>query len=336
MPGNITSPTILLPKAGNAPAADSLTGTVTLHNANWKADYLANHVEIAKATLHLDRGEARWDSVDFSYGPVKGTASLTLPADCPPLLPCAPNFNIKFADLDASALEAAILGAHERGTLLSELIARLRPSTAPAWPELTGNVEADSLVLGPVTLRNASATLNIDSTGVKIGSLTADLLGGSLHGSGTLVKADQPAYTLDGQFEKLSPAAVCQLVALRCSGGEFTASGKIELSGFADKDLAASAKGDLHFEWRHGSVIGALQANAHSQAIAAREARSSRARPLRSLDRRRRDRQRRRSPSSKTKSSKAAASARVEAAITFGDPPAVNFAAPKETVAKRR
>jgi len=35
----------------------------------------ANYVEIAKATLHLDNGEVRWDPVDFSYGPVKGTAT---------------------------------------------------------------------------------------------------------------------------------------------------------------------------------------------------------------------------------------------------------------------
>ena len=34
--------------------ANSLTGTVTLRNANWKADYLANHLEITEATLHLD------------------------------------------------------------------------------------------------------------------------------------------------------------------------------------------------------------------------------------------------------------------------------------------
>src|SRR5208282_6189551 len=30
--------------------------------------------------------------------------------------------------------------------------------------------------------------------------------------------------------------------------------GKVELSGFTDSDLAASAKGTLHFEWRHGAI----------------------------------------------------------------------------------
>ncbi len=104
---NVAAPTILLPMASESPEPDSLTGTVTLHNANWKADYLANHVQISKGTLHLDPGGLSWDSVDFSYGPVNGTANLTLPADCPPPSACTPRFDLHFDELDASALEAA-------------------------------------------------------------------------------------------------------------------------------------------------------------------------------------------------------------------------------------
>ncbi|MGA2049889.1 MAG: AsmA family protein, partial [Terracidiphilus sp.] len=168
--------------------ADSMTGTVTLRNADWKSDYLANHVEIAQATLHLDNGETRWDPVVFSYGPVKGTANLILPRKCAPVEPCATKmpttspatFKVQFGALDASSLQAAILGAHEQGTLLSTLIARFRPadsSTAAAWPALEGTVKADSLILGPVTLTNATAMLRILDTGAEITGLEADLLG---------------------------------------------------------------------------------------------------------------------------------------------------------------
>jgi hypothetical protein len=323
---SVTAPTILLPMANDSPAPDSLAGTVTLHNANWKADYLANHVEIANATLHLDPGEVHWDSVDFSYGPVKGTASLSLPADCQAPLPCAPRFDVQFGDLDASALQA----------LLSELIARLRPSTAPAWPQLSGTVEADSLILGPVTLHNVSAKLNIDSTGAQINDLTGDLLGGSVHGSGTLAKGDQPVYTLEGKFEKLSPVAVGQLVGLRFSGGEFTADGKIELTGFADKDLATSAKGTLHFEWRHGAVAGAAnQANARLAPLLPAESVPT---ALAHFDRWTADAEIANGKITLKQNQVQQGSRKqaVEAAVTFGDPPVVTFAAPKETVAKSR
>jgi hypothetical protein len=252
-------PAALLPTADEfGPATDSMSGTVTLHNANWKADYLANHVEITQATLHLGGDEIRWDPVVFSYGPVKGTATLILPTACDAPQPCLPHFQVQFGALDAGALQSAILGAHEPGTLLSSLIARLTPSTAPAWPQLEGTVKADSLILGPVTLRDASAMLRILPTGAEITDLDAGLLGGRVHGSGIVTTAGtdhgKPSYMLEGQFEKLSPVAVGTLLGMRWTGGDFDADGKIDLSGFTDKDLTASAKGTLHFEWRHGAV----------------------------------------------------------------------------------
>jgi hypothetical protein len=236
---------------------ETLSGTITLHNANWKADFLANHVEITQATLHLGNGETRWDPVVFSYGSVNGTVSFSRLLSCLTAKPCPINFHIQFGDLDASDLQAAMLGAHEPGTLLSTLIAKLSPSSsssAPAWPQLDGTAEADSLILGPVTLRNASATLHILANGAEIDSFDGELLGGTLHGTGALRTGDKPAYTLQGEFTKLSPAAVGQLLGLRWSGGALDADGKIELSGFTDDDLAESAKGTLHFEWRHGAV----------------------------------------------------------------------------------
>ncbi len=246
-----------------APAGDSfdqLSGTVTLHNANWKADYLANHVEISQAILHLDNGQIRWDPVAFSYGPVKGTASLSLPALCEAPQPCPAVFQMQFGTLDVSALQAAFLGAHERGTMLSTLIARLRSSSAPVWPLLEGTVKADSVVLGPVTLQKATATVHILQDGAEITALDAGLLGGTLHAAGTLHapanNQDKPGYALNGEFEKLNPAALGLLLGMRWSGGIFNASGKVDLSGFTGDDLASSAKGALHFEWRHGAVGG--------------------------------------------------------------------------------
>ena len=326
-------------RAGNEPAAaeagaavtDSVAGTVTFRNANWKANYLANHVEIAQATLHLGNGEARWDPVVFSYGPVKGTASLSLAAHCDAVQPCIARFQVHFGNLDASTLQAAILGAREPGTLLSTLIARLRPSnssTAPAWPRLEGTVKADSLILGPVTLREATATLRILERGTEITDLDADLLDGRMHGSGTLrtVGTDQgkPAYTLEGKFEKLSPADVGQLLGLRWSGGAFDADGKIELSGFTDKELAASVKGTLHFEWRHGRV----EASATEADVPAALARFDRWSGDAGIG----------DGTITLQQNLVQEGARkraVEAALTLGDPPRISFARPREAQAKR-
>ncbi len=317
---------------------DSLSGTLALHNANWKADYLANHVEIAQATLHLGAGQLEWDPAVFSYGPVKGTASLSMPVDCTPEEPCVPQFEVHFGDLDASDLQAAILGAREPGTLLSTLIARLRPSSAaPSWPRLEGSVTAESLALGPVKLQGATATLHISQTGAEITGLDADLLGGHLQGGGTLTTATgegKPAYTLEGHFENLSPAEVGQLLGLRWLGGAFEADGKIDLSGFTDKDLAASVKGTVHFDWRRGSIAApAPSKSAAGPGVAAGTIPAGLAR----FDRWTADAaiadgkitlQQNQVQQGLRKHA-------VEATLTFGDPPKVSFAAPKETQARR-
>ena len=113
-------------------------------------------------------------------------------------------------------------------------------------------------MLGPVTLSGVTANLRILKNGAEITGLDATLLGGHVHGSGTLSTAgpsgSKPAYMLTGQFDKLSPAAVGQSIGLRCSGGTMDGSGQLDLAGFTDKDLAASAKGNLHFDWRKGAV----------------------------------------------------------------------------------
>jgi hypothetical protein len=241
-----------------APPADTLTGTVTLHNANWKADYLVNYVEISQATLHLAANELRWDPVVFSYGPLKGTATLSLPTACVPPQTCSPHFQVQLGALDAAVIQTSFLGAHERTTLLSTLIQRLRPTAAPAWPRLEGTIKAESLLLGPVTLREPVATIATLANGAEITAFDAGLLGGSVHGAGLFHAArtpkDKPSYKLEGQFEKLSPQAVGQLLGWRSSGGAIEGNGKIELTGFTGDDLAASAAGALHFEWKRGTV----------------------------------------------------------------------------------
>jgi hypothetical protein len=241
--------------------ADTLAGTLVLHNANWKAEFLANSILISQATLHLGASTLRWDPVVFSYGPVKGTASLSIPVACEPLKPCLPAFQVQFGALDAAVVQTTFLGAHEKDTLLSTLIERLRPAAALTWPQMNGTIKAESLILGPVTLRNPEASVSTLSNGAEINAFDATLLGGRVHASGSYHAAvtakDKPLYELEGQFDKLSPTLVGQLLGLRSTGGTFNGNGKIALSGFTGDDLSASAKGTLNFEWQRGMIAGA-------------------------------------------------------------------------------
>ena len=235
---------------------DRLTGTVTLHEANWKSDTLATALQISQATLHLGGADRRWDPVSFSYGPLKGVAQVRIPVSCEPPAQCQTQLDVRFTTLDSAALQAALLGTRKSSTLISSVIARLTPSSVAPWPAFEGTVSADTFTVGPVTLRNAVIGLKMQATGADLASIEADLLGGQIHGKGALSNTSKPAYSIEAQFEKLSPTAVCQLLGLQCKGKSIDGNGKVELSGFAGADLAASAKGRIHFDWRQGSITG--------------------------------------------------------------------------------
>jgi len=273
-----------LPQLGALPApaaatpwdSDSIIGTVTVRNANWQADYLAAHLEIAEATLHLNSGTLRWDPVAFSYGPLKGTATLTLPPSsgpqieqAGPALPVA-TFSIAFADVDAASLQAALLGARQPGTVLSKLIDRLRPSSAPPWPRAQGTIAADSLLLGPVKIEKIAATLDLRPDEANVTSLQANLLGGRAQLTGTLHRPatgqDKPDYAFSGDFDGIDPKALGQLLGVRWTGSPIVGSGKVELAGYAAADLAVSAKGTLHIETRYGSIAPIAKARAEDEA----------------------------------------------------------------------
>jgi hypothetical protein len=194
-----------------------------------------------------------------------------VPVFCPGPDTCPPQFTLRFDSLDAATLETAVLGVRQKATLLSDLIDRLHPSSAPPWPQLLGTVSADSLVLGPVTLQQPQATLAIKDTGAQITHLQAGLLGGTLQGTGTFTRPatdnDKPAYTLDYRLDDLNAPAVGKLVGESWSGGALKAQGQVRFAGYSGADLAGSAAGKIHFDWRHGAVT-LRNADAQSEAEA--------------------------------------------------------------------
>jgi len=253
LPAGPGAPAPLVP-AGTPADEGTMTGAIAFRNAIWKPAYLALPVELRNATLRFAGGTLRWDPVDFGYGPVQGTAVLDLPSGCSTPAPCPPHLSLQFDTLDAAALQAAILGARESGTLLSSLIDRLKPSSTPAWPPLEGSLSAGTLDLGPFTFSDVSAGFRLRPASAEVTSLEAAVLGGKLHATAALTPGDQPSYKLSGRFEKLDPAQVFELMGMKAAGGAIEGSGQLELSGYTEKDLTASAKGELDFDWNHGAL----------------------------------------------------------------------------------
>jgi uncharacterized protein involved in outer membrane biogenesis len=246
LPGGLAIPAQFTP--------DRLNGTVTLHNANWKTDALTTAVQIPQAVLQLSGGTKSWDPISFVYGPLKGTARLVIPS-CAPEQECFPTVRLDFQDLDAAELQKTLLGPEKKGTLLSSMISKITSSSSDRnWPTFHGVLKADTFVLGPVTLENATADLKVSATAAELTNLDGELLGGQIHLKGKIENGEKPAYTVEGQAEGIEPVELCRMLALKCSGRPLDASGKVQLAGFVAAELGSSAKGTLHFDWKRGTI----------------------------------------------------------------------------------
>ena len=304
---------------------DRLTGTVTLHNANWKTDTLPTAVEIMQATLHLDGGASVWDPVVFAYGPLKGTARMELPECGATGLPCQPKVDLEFANLDAAELQTTLLGAEKKGTLLSTLIARLTPTSTHTWIAFQGTLKVGSLVLGPVTLQQFKADVNVAAASAEVTSLDAALLGGQIHLTGKAENSVKPAYSLEGNFENVNATQLCELLTLKCAGVSFDGDGSVDLAGYTGKDLASSAKGTLHFDWKKGAISG-QSAPVNVPAVLTRFDHFTGDAEIANGG----------LTVNETSVQQGSHKGTASATVTFGEPPTVTFAQPQSAIAKKK
>jgi hypothetical protein len=168
-------------------------------------------------------------------------------------------------------------------------------------------------------LHDFAAQLKVSADAAELTSVDAGILGGQLHATGKVENADRPAYTLEGTFEQVSPAALCQVLELKCSGAGFDGDGKIELAGFAGKDLASSAKGTVHFTWKKGAITATGAGPDTVPLTLTRFDEWSGTAEIANGSLTLKDNQ----------LQQARRTSRVSAAITFGEPAKVSFGAPK-------
>jgi len=83
---------------------ERLSGTLTLHNANWQASYMANTLRLPRPRFTLTTANAldQWSSLR----PSKGTANLEFLSRCDAPSPASP-VQVQFGALDASTVQSA-------------------------------------------------------------------------------------------------------------------------------------------------------------------------------------------------------------------------------------
>ena len=243
--------------------ADLWSGQIQLRHARWLASYLARPVDLPQGLVSLN-GTSATLKADLLYGSLHGTLNYAPPPNCA-AEDCPRTLRIHFDQLDAAALQAALLGPSKQRDLFQSITDRMRTDAAQAIPSVPVTVDADSFTLASLTLHGLKASLHRDAGAAPgqllLDSLDATALGGSLHASGTIdLGGTAPVYTLETLGHGLKPSLLGTLLGASWSGGPIDASAKITTIGASQAELVASAKGTLDFDWKQGSLGAASPA----------------------------------------------------------------------------
>ena len=234
--------------------SSTVEGSIALHNAELTAPYLARPLRIASAQGSLGPAQISWTNATLSYGGLSGVGTLEYPTLCSADGLCGGHFSLTLPALDLGGLQSTLLGTGE-GEFLRGLLGHLRGHRVP-WPDLSGTMHISALSAGRLLVHDATGTLGINGNSITVHSLNGTLAGGTVHLRGAAdMLGDQPSYHLDVQLTNAAPSGLAGLFAERWGGGSMNVSTQLQMTGFAADDLARSAKGTVHWDWRKGGLV---------------------------------------------------------------------------------
>jgi hypothetical protein len=262
--------------------ATAIEGTIRLHNAEMTGDFLAQPLQIASAQATIGNNRVDWSAVSFSYGPVHADGTLSYPVFCTVPPNCIRQFGVHIASLDAATAQNALLGATRHGEIVQQLLDRINERIGAdqhLWPTLSGTMQIGSLALGPLTVRDLTASLNIEANAVQIKSLTGHALAGAaligpLRLSGAMqMSAGVPHYEIEGQLDHASTSALAALFLEKWGTGTINLTTAVKLAGYEREQLTSSASGTFGWEWAKGGLpVDPLLAEGKVLAVSAKPA----------------------------------------------------------------
>ncbi len=249
----------------------SASGSISLRDASLITPYLAAPLSIrsAQASISGVQGgptQVAWSGIVGQYGPIRFTGNFRVPVACQSgassPTQCQRQFDISVPALNIGTLPTVMMGNHP---VMHELIQgirnRIESDTGPnSWPPLHGTIRVAKASLDALVLDDLVANIEMQGSHVRIESLDARALDGTLHLNGTLEASASPAYHLDGQLNQASVSEVWSLFSQDWGTGTINVASHLSLSGLTRQDLLSSAQGIFHFDWSGGGLPVAAEA----------------------------------------------------------------------------
>jgi len=237
-------------------------GSLRLQHVEAKLKWLPEPIEINSATASFSAGIVTWSNATFNINGIAVQGSASYPFPCENPAGCAAHLTLDAANLDAATLQSALLGTGHHGELIDAILSEVGYKTSP-WPPLDSATHIGVLSLGRLVLHNTRALVSVRNGQLKIDSLDADTLGGSLHASGTVATSGSgPQYSLDLNVSGLKIAEAANIFHENWGAGSIDGGAQLTLHGYSAADLASSTQGAFHWNWSQGSLP--LSANSAS------------------------------------------------------------------------
>ncbi len=238
------------------------SGSLSLRDASLVTPYLASPLNIrsAQASISGIQGgpaQIAWSGIAGQYGPIHFTGNFRVPVGCNinSHIVCTRQFDLTLPTLNLGTLPTVLMGDHPAmHEFIQGLKNRIENTGATGWPPLHGTIRVAAVSLVALDLKDVVANLEVQGTRVKIESLDAEALDGTLHLSGTLDAGVSPTYQLDGQLNQASIEELGDLFNQNWGQGTINVASHLSLTGFTRQDLLSSAQGMFHFDWIHGSL----------------------------------------------------------------------------------
>ncbi len=254
---DVTTTGAWLPPLGGTSLGLSTTGTLHVAGVQLSPGFLPAPVDVDSADILMDAQQITWRNAAIRYQGMVLRGSLGYPETCDQPTPCPATFTVQAPALSGSALSTALQG-ERRGFFGRMLANALGGASRSGWPPLEGTIEAKTFSLDRLSLRDVTATLSVDQTGLTLQSVDAAALGGEVHATGAMTLANGvPSWNLDVRCTGIRPSAVSVIFREHWGSGLFDGEAKLTLSGRSTAELEASAAGEFRFTWQNGGLAAA-------------------------------------------------------------------------------
>jgi hypothetical protein len=235
-------------------AAPVVTGNAQLHNVTAELKGLNAPVKVESALLAFSEdGVGALDtSVSFAGSPVTIAGDFHLPRGCSTLLDCPVKFALTSPSLNLDDLNR-LLNPRFHSQPWYHFIVGSQQTTGLRRLHAEGRLATQKLIIKSATVNHVSTTITFADGKLTLSNVSADVFGGKQLGTWTAdFSGNTPVYSGSGTLDKADVAQLATTMKDNWGAGLVSGTYKFSASGDTAVEIAASAQGELQFDWRNG------------------------------------------------------------------------------------